>query len=88
MKIADPDDISGSNLNRVRYNFTSVGKNKCDIAAQQIYQINPYAELSAYREGITLDNIDEFLSCLDVLVEELDDLEMKIRLRLKAKEYG
>jgi hypothetical protein len=88
MKIADPDDISGSNLNRVRYDFTSVGKNKCDIAAQQIYQINPYAEVRAYREGITPDNIDEFLSGLDILVEELDDLEMKIRLRLKAKEFG
>lgn len=88
IKLADPDTISGSNLNRIRYDFTSVGKNKCDIAAQQIYQINPYAEVHAYREGITLDNIDEFLSGLDVLVEELDDLEMKIRLRLKAKEFG
>ena len=91
MKLADPDSISGSNLNRVRYDFTEVGQNKCDLITRKIYQVNPYSEISMYPKGITPDNITEFLAGppkLDILVEEADNLEMKIRLRLEAKKLG
>ncbi|MBV22199.1 MAG: hypothetical protein CMI57_01740 [Parcubacteria group bacterium] len=88
IKIADLDVVSGSNLNRIRHDFSVVGRNKCDIAIEELYQINPYADVHAYNKGITEKNIDEFLSGLDILVEELDNLEMKIRLRIKAKELG
>lgn len=91
MKLADPDAVSASNLNRIRYGYTKVGINKCELTAQQIYEINPYAELFMYTEGVTLENIDDFLigsRKIDVLIECLDNLEMKIRLRLKARELG
>ena len=91
MKVADPDEISGSNLNRLRYGFTLLGINKCEVVARQIYEMNPYAELYEYPKGITMENIPEFLAGppkLDVLVEEVDNLEMKIRLRLEAKKLG
>lgn len=88
IKLADPDTISGSNLNRLRYDFSMVGMPKCDIAARQIYQINPYAEIHLYEEGITEETIREFLEGppkIDVVIEEMDNLETKIRLRLEAK---
>lgn len=88
MKLADPDVISGSNLNRIRFDFSKVGTKKLDAVVEQIYQINPYAEIYQYPDGITLENLDDFLSGhpkLDVLVEEMDNLEMKIRIRLEAK---
>lgn len=91
MKLADPDEISGSNLNRIRTDFTNVEKSKCDLAVEQIYQINPYAEVYSYPEGVLPPRIDEFLAGppkLDVLVEELDDLGMKVRLRLAARRLG
>lgn len=88
MKLADPDVISASNLNRIRYDYTKVGVSKCDLAVEQIYQMNPYAEISSYPQGITNENIDDFLNGLDVLVEEMDNLEMKIKLRLEAKKRG
>ncbi|MDP6387663.1 MAG: ThiF family adenylyltransferase [Candidatus Pacebacteria bacterium] len=88
IKVSDPDVVSGSNLNRIRHDFTVVGRNKCDIAVEQLYQINPYAKVHLYNKGITEENINEFLSGIDILVEELDNLEMKIRLRIKAKELG
>ncbi len=86
IKLADPDTISPSNLNRIRYDFTRIGENKCEVAAQYIYQMNPYAEVYTYSEGITEENIEEFLSNVNVVIEEMDSLEMKIRLREKAKE--
>lgn len=91
MKLADFDLISGSNLNRIRTDFTNVGINKCDIVAHQIWQINPYGEIHSYNKGLTLENLEEFLGGekkLDVLVECLDNPELKIRLRLEARKLG
>lgn len=91
MKLADPDEISGSNLNRIRYDYTKVGISKCDLAEQFVYQVNPYAEIYSYPNGVTPENIQEFLAGppkLNILVEELDNLEMKIRLRIEAKKLG
>jgi len=91
IKLADPDTVSGSNLNRIRYDFSVLGKNKCELAAQQIYQINPYSNVYQFPEGLTEKNIRKFLAGppkLDALVEEVDNLEMKIRLRIEAKKLG
>jgi len=91
IKLADPDEISASNLNRIRADVSHIGLNKCKYITRQLYQINPYANIIAYDEGVTDNNIDEFLNSspkLDILVEEVDNLEMKIRLRLGAKKFG
>lgn len=91
IKLADPDTISCSNLNRIRYDATKIGMKKCDLVVHDIYQMNPYANITAFSNGITEDNIDDFLckdGKLDVLVEEVDNLEMKIRLRVAAKKHG
>ncbi|GIW65569.1 MAG: hypothetical protein KatS3mg094_088 [Candidatus Parcubacteria bacterium] len=89
MKIADNDEISLSNLNRLRYPISSIGINKAIYCAQQIYEINPYASLKIYSEGITYKNIDNFLlkPKIDVLIEEMDNLYLKIKIREKAKKY-
>lgn len=88
IKLTDPDTISPSNLNRMRYDFLAVGRKKTDMAREYLYQLNPYAEIETYDDGVTESNIDAFLSDVDVLVEETDNLEMKIRLRLAARERG
>ncbi|HEV3245106.1 MAG TPA: ThiF family adenylyltransferase [Candidatus Paceibacterota bacterium] len=88
IKIADPDTVSPSNLNRIRFDFLAVGKKKCDLVKEYLYQLDPYATIEAYPAGVTPDTIDAFLSDVDVLVEETDNLEMKIRLRLASRERG
>lgn len=91
IRIADPDEISASNTNRIRTDFSKLGKSKCDEVEHAIYQLNPYAEVSAYPAGITPESIEEFLTKgqkVGVLVEEVDNLFLKIMLRLKAKQLG
>src|SRR3989344_1252209 len=78
MKLADPDTVSPSNLNRMRFDFMDIGINKSELVAQYIYQLNPYAEIHTYTTGITEDNLGEFLNDLDLLIEELDDIEIKV----------
>ncbi len=88
IKIADPDEVSPSNLNRIRLDFLSLGRKKTDLVSEYIYQLNPYAEIEVYGAGVTEETMDQFLSGADVLIEETDNLEIKIRLRLAAREKG
>lgn len=88
IKIADPDEVSPSNLNRMRFDFLDVGRKKTDLALEYIYQLNPYAEIEVFGSGVSEETMDAFLSGADVLVEETDNLEIKIGLRLAARERG
>jgi len=85
MKLADPDVLLLSNLNRMKFDLTNLGMNKAELVAQYIYQINPYSELQIYPNGLNRKNISEFLEGVDILIEEIDDIEMKIELRKEAK---
>ncbi|OGG47634.1 hypothetical protein A3D66_01230 [Candidatus Kaiserbacteria bacterium RIFCSPHIGHO2_02_FULL_50_9] len=85
MKLADPDTVSPSNLNRIRFTFAEVGVNKAELVAQYIYQLNPYAEIDVYSQGVDKNNPGEFLDGLDILIEELDDIEIKVSIREEAK---
>lgn len=87
-KLADPDNISGSNLNRIRLGYGTLGRNKCLLAAEQLYEINPYLNITLYEQGLTPSTILKFLKGppkIDILIEEMDNLEMKIRVREEAK---
>lgn len=88
MRLADPDAISGSNLNRIRAGFDAVGVNKAIHAARELYGMNPYAALRIFSAGIAPKTVRAFLTTpakADVLIEETDDLPMKILLRKEAK---
>jgi len=88
IKLADPDNISGDNLNRVRTGFQNVGTNKSIAVARQIFEINPYAKVEIYKNGLTEANAKKFLKDIDVLVEEMDDPYLKINVRFLAKKMG
>ncbi len=91
LKLSDFDTLSGSNLNRIRGDFTEIGLGKCELVSQRIYQLNPYAKIYSFNKGIDSKNIIKFLSGtpkLDVLVESLDNPELKIKLRLEARKLG
>jgi len=88
IRLADPDIISPTNLNRIRFDFTHLGKNKAEIVAEYVYQLNPYNTVKIFTDGITEENMGEFLDGLDILVEELDDIYIKVRMREEAKKRG
>ena len=87
LKLADNDVLSVSNLNRFRAGLPDLGLNKAVLSARQIYEINPFAKLEVFDGGITPDNISQFLlkPKIDVLVEETDNLVLKIKIRELAR---
>ncbi len=85
IKIADPDTLSGDNLNRIRTGFQNVGVKKVIAVARQIYEMNPYTHVEIFDEGLTEKNMRGFLKGLDVLVEEMDNPYLKIKIRSEAQ---
>jgi len=86
IKIADPDTLSGDNLNRIRNGFQNVGVSKTVAVARQIYELNPYSKVEVFIDGITKKTMSRFLNGLDLLVEEMDDPFMKINVRHAARQ--
>lgn len=89
MKLADNDTLSLSNFNRFRASLADLGQSKAKLSARQIYEINPFAHLEVFPEGLTEENLDKFLDRprVDVLVEEMDDLPLKVAVRERARHY-
>lgn len=88
--LADFDRLELSNMNRLRAGVHDIGVHKAVLTAREIFEINPYAKVEVFPDGIDASNIDRFLAGarkLDILFEECDDLVMKIRLREKAREH-
>ena len=85
IKLADHDRLELSNLNRIRAGVDSLGIRKVELAARQIYLLNPYAKVLLFPEGLTEDTIGNFFSDVDIVIDEIDSLPMKFRLREEAK---
>jgi molybdopterin/thiamine biosynthesis adenylyltransferase len=71
--IADPEAFEAENLNRQNgSSVDNLGRNKATVIAEVIRGINPNAAIDVYAEGVTADNISEFLSGAAVLVDETE----------------
>ncbi len=87
-RLADHDSISLSNLNRLRAATFHVGLNKAVLAARQLLEIDPYLHVAPFPKGLTTADLDAFLDGLDLLIEECDDLHVKIAIRERARALG
>lgn len=89
LRIADFDHLDLSNLNRIRSGLSNISIPKTILVAREIAEIDPYLKLELYNEGITKENIADFIgsgdSKLDLLVEECDSLDIKILARAEAR---
>jgi len=88
IRLADYDRLALTNLNRIRSGVRELGTRKVELTARQIYEINPYARVEIFTDGLTTKNIDKFFGgppALDVVIDELDNLAVKYLIREQAK---
>lgn len=88
IRLADFDTLGLSNLNRLRAGVHNLGVPKVYITAREIAEIDPFITVKCFPDGVADDTIDEFLasgSQLDLLIDECDSLDMKVRLRRHAR---
>lgn len=87
IKIADPDTISATNLNRLRFGWEEVGRKKIDVVSEQLLEINPYATIASTVDT-SISSGERFFDLepkLNVVVDAIDDMNGKIYLRKFAK---
>jgi len=78
-KISDFDEFEIGNFNR-QYGATmsTVGRNKMDVMAELALDINPEANIKTYDTGINENNVDDFLTGVDVFVDAVEFFEIKV----------
>jgi molybdopterin/thiamine biosynthesis adenylyltransferase len=89
IRIADFDDIEITNLNRLDSGLLQVGMTKTEAAYRWIMEQNPFLQVDVFENGITNENLSDFLNTengrVDVLIDECDNLLAKIQMRSVAK---
>lgn len=91
LRLADFDTLELTNLNWIKTGIQNLGINKSVLAAREIAEIDPFLKVICYEDGITDDNVSDFLlgtKKLDLCIEECDGFYTKFNLRYKCKEYG
>jgi molybdopterin/thiamine biosynthesis adenylyltransferase len=78
--IADPDTFETVNFNR-QFGATldNIGRSKAEVMAEQARSINPELELRVFNEAISAENVADFLSGVDVLVDGIDFFNIEAR---------
>jgi hypothetical protein len=89
VKIVDPDHISPSNLNRMRFGWDTVGQDKVDVVAKELNRISPYSQVIKTTKTDTQTTLSLFTAKpkLDFVVEAIDDLKAKVSLRQLARKF-
>ncbi|HEU4715282.1 MAG TPA: ThiF family adenylyltransferase [Candidatus Saccharimonadales bacterium] len=91
LKLADGAVISGSNLNRIVAGVSDVGLSKSLVIARKLYEMNPYVTIERFGADITPDNIADFFEKpwpIHAVVDEIDNLMVKVMLRVEARKRG
>jgi molybdopterin/thiamine biosynthesis adenylyltransferase len=89
--IADPDTFEAVNVNR-QYGAaqSTLGRNKAQVLAEMVRDINPEADVRVFIDGVNVANIDAFLDDADIFIDGIDFFEIGIRRLLfrKSREKG
>ena len=91
MTIADADKVSPSNINRQLVALHStIGREKCEILAERLRDINPELELTTVNRFIKDDETDALLDSdkFDYVVDAIDTLSPKLALIKGALDRG
>jgi hypothetical protein len=89
-RLAEADTLGPTNLNRLAGSVCDFGEPKLTLAMRRTLEADPYSELEAFPDGYAPEAADAFLGTGDterlaVLVEEMDDLGLKVDIRTRAR---
>ena len=88
--IADLDVYEPHNVRQRGSMSSTWGKEKVEVMAERLRDINPYVTVATVREGVTLANAGALVGQSDIAVDMLDfhALKEKVALHRAAREQG
>ncbi|MFH9424212.1 ThiF family adenylyltransferase [Streptomyces sp. NPDC017529] len=88
LRIADPDTLALTNLNRVTASVCHLGLPKTAVCAERVWELNPFQHIELFND-LSERTFEEFFGrgadSLDLLIEETDDLRVKAFARFAAR---
>lgn len=89
-RLAEGDTLGPTNLNRLAGSVCDIGEPKLTLAMRRTLEADPYSDLEAFPAGYSPEVADAFIGAgdterLTVLVEEMDDLALKVDIRFRAQ---
>jgi len=86
--IADFDEFEPVNFNRQYGAKTSqFGQAKIDVMYKEAMDINPYADIRCFAQGISRDTVDDFLKNVDLVADGMDFFNFDMRRLIFNKAY-
>jgi len=78
--IADADTFEPVNVNRqFGAMLSTIGRNKAEVLAEMVKDINPQADVRTFPASIVKENIDPFLEDVDIFIDGVDFFEIDAR---------
>lgn len=90
-RLADPENFDLENLNRQEgSSYETVGRNKAEVIAEIIQKIHPDAEIELFTDGVTEENIAEFIAGADAVIDETEytTADIGVMIAREARENG
>jgi len=86
--VADLDDFELANFNR-QYGagLSTIDMPKVDVMEKTVRDINPDLEITTFKQGVNMTNLDAFLEGVDIYVDSLDIFVLDIRRAVFAACY-
>lgn len=89
LTLVDGDLFDESNLNRQIFaTMSTIGRSKVRVAKERIAEINPDTTVNAIEEHLTIGNAKGILEKHDVIVDTMNDIDMKIPLQVIAEQLN
>ncbi len=71
--VADPEVFEHENSNRVLgATALAVGLNKAEVFRERVLELRPDAKIKVFTDGVTEDNIEDFIEGADLVVDETE----------------
>jgi molybdopterin/thiamine biosynthesis adenylyltransferase len=84
--VADFDRFDIANMNRQAGAFQStLDRPKADVMTAMARDVNPALDIKTFDNGVSLDNIDEFLDGVDLYIDGLDFFVLDLRAAVFAR---
>jgi molybdopterin/thiamine biosynthesis adenylyltransferase len=84
--IADPDLFDTANFNRqIGATINTIGRKKVEVMRDMVLSFNPHANIEIYEKGLNEDNIDRFLTGVNIAIDAIDYFEIDTHLLYHKK---